>query len=193
MSSFQIIATAGMAVFYLAYFIKALFQRSKGIKTGQMGGSSKSPQVLRVERILGTATLLAPAVELASIFLNTSRFSNPFRCFGLVLVGIGDVLFLLAMGTMRDSWRAGIPEKDTTEMISNGIYRISRNPAFLGFDLTYIGYYLAFDNVILLAATLFAITALHLQILEEEKFLEARFGENYLEYKKKTGRYFLSF
>ncbi len=192
MNRFQMIAITGMAVFYLAYFLKAILQRGKGIQTRQMGGSSKAAEMRRVERILEIATLLVPAVELASILLNTSRyFGNPLRYFGLALVWAGDVFFILAMRTMRDSWRAGIPQTDKTELITGGIYRLSRNPAFLGFDLTYIGLYLAFDNVILLAASLFAVMALHLQILEEEKFLEARFGEKYLEYKKKTGRYFI--
>ena len=40
---------------------------------------------------------------------------------------------------MRDFWRAGISETDKTELVTEGIYQISRNPAFLGFDLLYIG------------------------------------------------------
>lgn len=39
---------------------------------------------------------------------------------------------------MRDSWRAGISETDKTELVTEGIYQISRNSAFLGFDLLYI-------------------------------------------------------
>ena len=40
---------------------------------------------------------------------------------------------------MRDSWRAGISETDKTELITEGSYQISRNLAFLVFDLLYIG------------------------------------------------------
>ena len=40
---------------------------------------------------------------------------------------------------MRDSWRAGIFETDKTKLVTEGIYQISRNPAFLGFDLLIIG------------------------------------------------------
>ena len=39
---------------------------------------------------------------------------------------------------MKNSWRAGIPSEDKIEFVSNGIYKISRNPAFVGFDLLYI-------------------------------------------------------
>ena len=40
---------------------------------------------------------------------------------------------------MRDSWRAGISETYKTELVTEGIYQISRNPVFLGFELLYIG------------------------------------------------------
>lgn len=51
---------------------------------------------------------------------------------------------------MKDSWRAGIAENDKTEIVTSGIYQISRNPAFLGFDCVYIGLMLMFFKPILL-------------------------------------------
>lgn len=45
------------------------------------------------------------------------------------------VIFIVAMWTMQDSWRVGIAEKDSTALVTRGIYQVSRNPAFLGFDL----------------------------------------------------------
>ena len=62
--------------------------------------------------------------------------------------------------------------KDKTKLITNGIYKISRNPAFLGFDLMYIGIALLYSNPFTIIFSLFAITMFHLQILEEEKYLE---------------------
>ena len=70
------------------------------------------------------------------------------------------------------------------------IYWFSRNPAFLGFDLVYIGILLMFFHWILLAASVFAGVMLHLQIVYvEERFLKEVFGEEYLEYQKKVCRY----
>ena len=89
-----------------------------------------------------------------------------------------------------DSWRAGVPKTDKTELVTSGIYQISRNPAFLGFDLLYIGTLLMFFNWILCFLTVFAVIMYHLQIVNvEEDFLFATFGNEYLQYKKKVCRY----
>lgn len=90
---------------------------------------------------------------------------------------------------MRDSWRAGIAEQDKTELITQGIYQISRNPAFLGFDCVYIGLALMFFNLPLLVCSLFAVVMLHLQILQEEQYLEQTFGGAYVRYREKVHRY----
>ncbi len=74
-------------------------------------------------------------------------------------------------------------------MVTAGIYRFSRNPAFLGFDLVYTGILLMFFNWVLLVFTVFAAVMLHLQIMQEEKFLSAAFGEEYLSYRKRVCRY----
>ncbi|EKC72198.1 isoprenylcysteine carboxyl methyltransferase family protein, partial [human gut metagenome] len=47
----------------------------------------------------------------------------------------GDMVFVISVWTMKDSWRAGVSKTDQTELVTDGIYQISRNPAFLGFDL----------------------------------------------------------
>lgn len=43
---------------------------------------------------------------------------------------LGDMIFLVSVLCMKDSWRAGIPDKDRTKLVTTGIYRYSRNPAF---------------------------------------------------------------
>lgn len=53
----------------------------------------------------------------------------------------------------------------------------------------YIGVLLMYANLLTAGFSLFAIVMLHLQILQEEKFLAAAFGEPYLQYKKQVFRY----
>lgn len=190
MNQKQLIAIIIIILFYSAYFGKMLLQRKKGITTNQMGKGVKEKQTLRVERLLTIATYSIVPIELVSIFYNKHRFlDGAIAYIGLGIAFTGVLIFIIAMWTMRDSWRAGIPKKDETKIVTAGIYRFSRNPAFLGFDMMYIGIFIAFDNAILFMATIFVITMMHLQIIEEEKFLYETFGQTYLDYKAKTRRY----
>ena len=138
------------------------------------------------------ATFLVVPAELVSIFWNIRIWdTTALRGIGIAVGAAGVLVFILAMATMRDSWRAGIPAKDKTELVTSGIYRLSRNPAFLGFDLVYLGLLVAFFNPVHMVFTLFAVIMLHFQILQEEAFLSETFGKPYLEYTQHTGRYFL--
>jgi len=77
----------------------------------------------------------------------------------------------------------------TRHLMTDGPYKQSRNPMLSGTYLYYIGLVLALWN--LWALLVFAVVAglMMLQVRSEEKRLEADFGEEYLEYKKRTGRF----
>lgn len=192
MTCLQIAAITVMAVFYIAYFTKMILQRRKGVRTDQIGKGNKPKKVLRIERFMKIATYTIVPVELVSILFQLQLWAVSALCWaGVGVAAVGDAIFILAMTTMRDSWRAGISESDKTALVTTGIYRISRNPAFLGFDLMYLGLLIAFFNPVHLVFAAFAMTMLHLQILQEEQFLTRSFGREYAEYKKRAGRYFI--
>lgn len=186
---FQVAGIAIMLVFYGCYFIKMISQHKKGIKTDQIG-KGKVGFVKFVEITMKVFTYLVPAVEIVSIILNTSFFDVPVRIVGVLVAVVGVAVFIISVLTMRDSWRAGVSKTDKTELVTKGIYKISRNPAFLGFDLMYLGILLMFFNLVLFEVSLFAMLMFHLQIVNvEEEFLLEAFGDEYLRYKKKVCRY----
>jgi len=186
---FQIIGFVILALFYGCYFGKMLNQRKKGIETDQMG-KGKVGFVKAVEMTLKVVTILAPLAEIVSIILNTAPFDNRLRIMGAVIGLLGVFVFAASVITMKDSWRAGVSEAEKTDLVTDGIYQISRNPAFLGFDLVYIGLLLMFFNWFLLGISALAMLMLHLQIVNvEEDFLIEAFGQEYLEYRKRVCRY----
>ena len=186
---FQIAAVIVMLTFYGCYVAKMLGQRRKGIQTDQLG-KGKTGFVRWIEVSLSISSRLVVAAEAVSIIFNTSCFAPWVRIGGICLAAAGVAVFVLSMMTMKDRWRAGVPESGKTALVTRGIYQISRNPAFLGFDLVYIGILLMFFNWVLFAVSVFAIVMLHLQIVNvEEDFLTKAFGNAYLDYKKKVCRY----
>lgn len=185
---FKILTILIMILFYSIYFGKMIVQKRQGIQTRQLG-KSKNQDVRVVEILVSIATLIVIPIQLISIILDLTMLDNNIRFIGFLVGILGDILFLIAIITMKNSWRAGIPSEDKIEFVSNGIYKISRNPAFVGFDLMYIGICLLYCNILTVIFSLFAIIMLHFQILQEEKYLKETFGEKYITYKNKVFRY----
>lgn len=195
---FQILASILVLTFYVIYFIKFFSLKKKGIKVNNLGTKEKkSKKTIRIEITLKIFTILMFLVEVFSIIINDNWYyiyeSPILKIIGLILIMLGDVVFFLSVYYMKTSWRVGVDETRNDKLITNGIYRISRNPAFLGFDLTYLGLALVFPNPIMIIFTIILIWLFDDQIMIEEEYLERTYKEEYLEYKKKTKRYFLFF
>ena len=187
--NYRIISLIIMAIYYSFYIAKLLILNKKSIKTNQAGIGNKPKKVIIVERIMSIATVSTIVIEVYSILFTTPNILDGVRIIGIVFGILAIIFFALATITMKDSWRVGIPEEKTS-LISTGIYKWSRNPAFVGFDLLYISICLIYFNLPLLLISVFAGTMLHLQILQEEKHMQNMFGKEYEEYKKHTLRYF---
>ena len=185
---YRLLALFVLAVFYGIYLIKQWRQKRRGIQTMQIG-RGKEAQTHTVETLMGIATVGIIPAQLLSIAFGWSHLSANARFTGFCIGIVGDLIFLISVLCMKDSWRAGIPEEDRTELVTEGIYSFSRNPAFLGFDLQYIGLLLMFCNLLTGMFSVFAITMLHLQILQEERYLTAAFGPEYLQYRRHVLRY----
>ena len=185
---YPILALLILVVFYGIYLIKQQWQKHRGIQTMQIG-RRKERKNHTVETLMGIATVGIIPAQLLSIGFGWSHLSANARFTGVCVGILGDLIFLISVLCMRDSWRAGIPDRDRTELVTNGIYAFSRNPAFLGFYLQYIGVLLMYCNLLTGMFTVFAIVMLHLQILQEERYLTIAFGTKYLDYRHQVRRY----
>ena len=186
---FQIMAFAVLLFFYGAYFIKMLSQRRKGIITDQIGKGKHGIEKI-IEISMKIITVIIPIGQIISIVLKVSFFPHYIRYIGFALALIGTCVFILSILQMADSWRAGVSKNEKTALVTTGVYAFSRNPAFLGFDLVYIGILLMFFNPILWILSFLGAFIFHLQIVNvEEEFLLSSFGQEYLNYKKAVNRY----
>ncbi|MDR2934172.1 MAG: isoprenylcysteine carboxylmethyltransferase family protein [Rickettsiales bacterium] len=180
----QIIALFLIIIFYTAYFVKNLSLILKNIKVNHLGKGTKPFRTLLIETILKTASIIIVVVQIYSLITNKNQNS-----IGLFIVALGVITFITSVIHMKKSWRVGI-SNEKSKLIKNGIYKFSRNPAFLGFDLMYIGILITFPNWVHFITTVLTIIIFHIQILEEEKHLHKVFGKEYTDYKKRVGRYF---
>ena len=122
--------------------------------------------------------------------VNVTSFTVP-----IYLSWIGAMVFTIAMIFVTLSFyelglsnRFGIPMEKITLKI-NGIYKISRNPMYVGFYLICIASCIYAPNPINLFFSLFSILIHHKIVVAEENFLEQEFKSGWLKYKKKVRRY----
>ena len=185
----KIVTISLMAVFYICYFAKLISQKKQGIKTDQLG-KGKEGFVKFIEVALKIITYLLPVIQIISIVFYSGTAHIVLQFTGVVITMFGVLAFIVSVTQMKENWRAGVQKEEKTSLVTTGIYSISRNPAFLGFDLMYIGILFSFFNWFLCFATGFAVVFFHLQIVNvEEDFLIEAFGNEYLQYKSKVCRY----
>lgn len=106
--------------------------------------------------------------------------------FSLFILGL--IFSIISISNIGSSIRLGLPSENTV-LKSNGIYRISRNPMYVGFGLFTISSMVYSMNYIIIALGLFSLIVYHLIIKSEEKFLLNRFGNDYEIYRENVRRY----
>ena len=112
----------------------------------------------------------------------------------LLFVGCGMLLLsmcwiIVAQYHMGNSWRIEFDQEKKTEFIQKGLFRISRNPMFLGVRINLLGFSLILPNAATLVVLVLGDILLQIQVRMEEEYLAKQHGESYEEYKKKVARW----
>ena len=109
---------------------------------------------------------------------------------GSLLVLAGLALLLTFNASFSRKGTAVEPWKPTTAIVTTGPYRFTRNPAYLGMALTYVGIAVLSSAVWVLVPLQFVIAAIDRGVIaREERYLERKFGEEYVGYKRTVRRW----
>jgi protein-S-isoprenylcysteine O-methyltransferase Ste14 len=101
---------------------------------------------------------------------------------------VGFLILLAGRLELGSSFRIGRP-RERTDMRTAGLFRLSRNPMYLGVFATLIGSALYTMNPVVLLAGALIIAVHHRIVLAEEQHLEVTFGQAYLAYCRQVRRY----
>ena len=109
---------------------------------------------------------------------------------GAVLVVAALLLFGCVGAALPGCRHAGARRKPTTAIVRTGPYRFSRNPIYLAFSLLQLGIAVWVNSWWLVATLAAAIAIIHYVVVpQEERYLEARFGAEYPDYKASVRRW----
>ncbi len=109
---------------------------------------------------------------------------------GLALGGFGLLLIAWAGGWFIGAGTPLPPHRPTTALVTEGPYRRSRNPIYLGMALIYLGVVCATASLGILVFFPLVILIMEFGVIRrEERYLERKFGRDYLDYKARVRRW----
>jgi protein-S-isoprenylcysteine O-methyltransferase Ste14 len=158
------------------------------MKSSEDNADQKSYKVLYRITLLGLLTGIFIGDYLK--FDNLFSLYHPNRVFPIVGIGLmvlGMTIRLTAINQLKRFFTINVAIRDDHQLITGGLYKVIRHPAYTGGILTFIGCGLCYGNLLsfLFIAIPYIILILN-RITVEEVILEKKFGEAYTEMKRRT-------
>lgn len=197
------IAPAGWAAFaalglYLALFgLGTLRLRTAGQRVWLFPGAKGADRLAALGFRAGfTLAVLGPLLWRAVPALHKADplwRDLPPTGLGAVLAALlawaGAGLALVAQSGMGASWRVGVAQGAAGQLVTGGLFSLSRNPTFLGQVLLLLGLALALPALPTLIGLLLVLAAANLQIRSEERLMLAAHGAAYAAYQRRVPRW----
>lgn len=140
--------------------------------------------------LFGAALIIAFALRAIRPIRIASPPGGTLRLAGVALIVAG---LLLSIAVVRAFGRAGTqvsPYRETTRFVTYGPYRYTRNPDYIGQTLTYAGIAIVSDSWWpLFFLPLVLIVVQYGVVRREERYLEAKFGQEYRDYMARVSRW----
>jgi len=153
-----------------------------------IGKTTINPVFFFTGKIAGYTTWIILFFKLINIDIIVVDTFLIYKSISIALLVIGLTLTTISLVNLGKSTRLGLPTEET-QFKTNGLYKISRNPMYVGFNLITISSIVYIQSWLVLALGIYSLIIYHIIILGEEDFLSIRFGEEYKTYKKKVRRY----
>lgn len=185
-------------IFLGSYVCKLVLLYKKDKIQANVLAKGKKDKKIKIVEITVKATTFIWGTSWFAFSLGEPYFTNMIGSFtynlqigyiGIAIISTGLIVFILAMISMKSSWRVGIDKNTRSELITAGVYKYSRNPAFVGFDMMFLGLFITYPNIVTLLILSINILSIHFLILQEEKHLVSAFGRDYISYSNRTKRY----
>jgi len=148
---------------------------------------------MQARKTMPTTYLLISIVVMTALhfLFPAMRIIPPlWNLLGLVLLALGVIINLAADKAFHEANTTVKPFEESSALITQGVFRASRNPMYLGFVLILIGIAVLMRSltpyVVVLA---FAILIDRMYITVEERMLAEKFGVEWEKYRQSTGRW----
>lgn len=191
-----------LLMYYTVFFLFAVLipthrvRQTTGINPYKLGNTDTAHDFIgKIFR----ATLIGCAMVVLTFVFSPTVYQKlipiPYLANNLLTwIAIGLLSFALvwvitAQRHMQKSWRIGIDEDVKTELVQRGLFKISRNPIFLGIRIMLLGLFLILPSAVMLLIWIAGDLMIQIQVRLEEEFLARSHGASYLAYRKQVRRW----
>jgi len=108
--------------------------------------------------------------------------------FGTIWLYVGLLIYLLG-AIIETTAMLNFFTTSVNKPVTKGVYRISRNPVYLGMFLIFIGISLVGASWVFLLATVALVILIHISVVSEERWCLEKYGDTYREYVNRTPRW----
>lgn len=145
---------------------------------------------MRFTPVTGFILLLLGSIALHFILPTTKVIPFPYHFLGSFFILFGVLLNYWADTQFKKKQTTIQPHEMPNVLVTSGVFRISRNPIYLGMTSVLLGIAIFIGTLIAFIFPLIFIMFIEIFIIPiEEKNLKLRFGKKYVEYKHKVRRW----
>jgi protein-S-isoprenylcysteine O-methyltransferase Ste14 len=108
---------------------------------------------------------------------------------GVAFVILAFIWTIIAQAQMGEAWRIGIDTEHRTPLVQKGVFRISRNPIYIGVIITLSGLFLITPNALTLVILIVDLILIGVQVRFEEEHVGKMYPREYAEYCQRVRRW----
>jgi protein-S-isoprenylcysteine O-methyltransferase Ste14 len=168
---------------------RVVLMRRQGIRAMQFGKIDKTDFLIPPFALFYFYLVFAAAFDLPTVARRELFHSVIVSWAGVALCLAGLIVLFLSLVSFGRSFRIGIDEDKPDDLVTSGIFAVSRNPIYVAFWLILLGQFLVFPNIVPLIYLVVATGLFHRQVRREEDYLAKHYGPDYVDYCRRVRRY----
>ena len=109
---------------------------------------------------------------------------------GVAVCALAVAVTMRSQYEMGDAWRIGVDASEKNPLVTEGMFKLSRNPIYSGMLLVGMGFVILVPHVLMVCCAVLSYIGFEIQVRKvEEPYLRSVHGQSYLEYCRNVGRY----
>lgn len=162
-------------------------------RTGDSGLRVSTQLSSPIEKVATYLQIFVLLAVLAIVILDSSSILEPYFEFGtigtavgLALCAVGAATTMVSQYQMGKSWRIGVDDSEKTELVTHGMFSLSRNPIYFGMLVVGLGFLVLVPHVSIVICCVLVYIGIDPQVRKiEEPHLKRVFGSAYEDYTRR--------